>query len=158
MNCVTVRSARPEDIPEIMNIIHEAFLIYMENGCLPSPPSALFETEDELRLDMEKKCVLAAEIKGRVSGTIRLEFDGERAYLSRFAVAPSLHRSGIGKALLNEAEAQARTRNVRELSLHTSLEAKNIVRLYKEHGYIVRNVNCDLGYKRAELVKKLQRV
>lgn len=155
MKGIVVRAAKAEDVREIMRIIHDAFLIYMENGCLPNPPSALFETEIEVAEDIRKKCVLAAEVNGRLSGTLRLSFKNGEAYLSRFAVDPSLHRSGIGKALLDFAAGEAIKNGCTEISLHTSLDAKNLVRLYKAHGFSVCEINTSRGYRRAKLVKNL---
>lgn len=155
MKGLIVRHAREEDIPEIMRIIHDAFIIYMENGSLPCPPSALFETEDEVMEDIQKKCVIVAEHKGRVSGSLRLEFKDEEAYLSRFAVDPSLHRAGIGNALLLAADEEAVKNGCKKIVLHTSLSAKNLVRLYKTHGFLVCNINTDRGYRRAKLVKNI---
>ncbi len=155
MKGIVVRRAKDCDVPEIMRIIHDAFLIYMENGCLPSPPSALFETESEVSDDIRKKCVLAAEVNGRLSGTLRLDFKNGGAYLSRFAVDPSLHRSGIGKALLDFAVGEAVKNGCTEISLHTSLSAKNLVRLYRANGFSVCEINTSRGYRRAKLVKIL---
>lgn len=155
MKGIIVRRAKNEDIPEIMRIVREAFLIYMENGGLPSPPTALFETESEVLEDLRKKCVLAAEKNGRLSGTLRLAFKDGEAYLSRFAVDPSLHRSGIGKALLDYAAEEALKNGCTEISLHTSLDAKNLVRLYKANGFNVCEINTSRGYRRAKLVKNL---
>lgn len=157
MNGLTVRKAGKKDIPEIMRIIREAFLIYMENGCLPSPPSALFETADEIYRDICKKCVLVAEYKGCVAGTLRLEFGGNRAYLSRFAVDPAFQRAGIGGKLLAAADEECVSCGCTAITLHTSMSAKSIVRLYKSHGYSVVEINGDRGYKRGKLEKILNR-
>ena len=155
MKGIIVRRAEDCDVSEIMRIIHDAFLIYMENGCLPTPPSALFETESEVCDDIHKKCVLVAEVKGRLLGTLRLDFKNHEAYLSRFAVDPSLHHSGIGKTLLDFAVVEAVKNGCTEISLHTSLDAKSLVRLYRTNGFSVCEINTSRGYRRAKLVKIL---
>lgn len=59
----------------------------------------------------------------------------ERAHLSRIAVAPAVHGSGIGSALLAHAFDEYRRRGVEMVSLNTQLDNISSQRLYKRFGF-----------------------
>lgn len=71
-------------------------------------------------------------VDDRVIGTCRLIVGGRTATLSRMAVAPGRRRQGTGAALLNAAEAAARDRRAKRISLHAQIRAQAF---YDRAGY-----------------------
>jgi predicted GNAT family N-acyltransferase len=73
--------------------------------------------------------------RGRVVGTCRLVFDGGLARLGRMAVEDDFRGRGVGAAILEEAERQARATGSERIRLHAQLAARS---LYERGGFEVR--------------------
>jgi predicted GNAT family N-acyltransferase len=78
---------------------------------------------------------LVAVADGELLGTCRLLMVGTTAQFSRLAVRASARRRGIATALLELAEAEARTAGGRRLVLHAQTYARE---LYEHAGYHAR--------------------
>lgn len=90
---------------------------------------------------------------GEVVGTCRLVLDGARARLGRMAVLHSRRRRGLGAALLEEAERQARGAGARRIELHAQLPAR---RLYARAGYgAAGEVFVEQGIEHVAMAKSL---
>ena len=70
---------------------------------------------------------------GALVGTCRVLLDGDVARLGRMAVAPELRRQGVGAAVLDEAERQAREAGAATMRLHAQAAAEP---LYARAGYV----------------------
>ena len=120
MNLV-IRKANPEDIPAIHEITKEAFEKYAADLGLPQAVSALKETEETVLREMNKKTILIALLDGIPVGSIRYEVlaDGI-AYISRFDVKLDIQKSGVGRALVDAVEEEARKEGESVITLHTA--------------------------------------
>jgi len=67
---------------------------------------------------------LVAMRRGTVVGTCRLRFPRGQCKLERMAVERSLRRTGIGEALMREAEREAVGQGATEIVLHAQREAE----------------------------------
>ena len=74
-------------------------------------------------LDPESTHLVAVR-RGSVVGTCRLRFPRGQCKLERMAVDRSLRRTGIGEALMREAEREAVGQGVTEIVLHAQREAE----------------------------------
>lgn len=72
---------------------------------------------------------------GRITGTCRLVFDDDLARLGRLAVDRALRGKGIGAAILEVAEHEARSAGASRLRLHAQTAARS---LYERGGYRVQ--------------------
>jgi amino-acid N-acetyltransferase len=72
---------------------------------------------------------LVAEDSGRIAGAAGLEVYGDVALLRSVVVAAARRGTGLGRALVAEAVAQAQRRGVRELVLLTTTAALFFARL-----------------------------
>jgi predicted GNAT family N-acyltransferase len=90
---------------------------------------------------------------GAVVGTCRLLFEGRTVKLGRMAVARSRRGLGLARALLTEAETQARTRHARRIVLAAQLNAQA---LYDRAGYdAYGDVFLDAGIEHVMMAKAL---
>jgi predicted GNAT family N-acyltransferase len=82
-------------------------------------------------LDRDALHVVAVD-RGEIVATCRLLYEGEALRLARMAVREGRRGEGIGSALLEEAEAEAKRRGAREVVLHAQRSAEPF---YAAHGY-----------------------
>ena len=151
-----IRKAVPEDAAEINSVLKRAFKNYEKAACYNAAKGALEETTEKTLEDIKNKLFLAAELDGKIAGSVRVESLNESvAYLSRFSVLPEYHKFGTGKKLINEVFRILKEKNVRELYLHTSLDVTYLISFYESCGFTVESVSEDRGYKRAKLKKDL---
>lgn len=87
---------------------------------------------DELDGRDDEALHLVAVRDGRVVGTCRLLFRGIACQLSRMAVEPDARGAGLGHALLDLADAEARAAGSSRIALHAQIHAES---LYLRHGY-----------------------
>ncbi|HHY82598.1 MAG TPA: GNAT family N-acetyltransferase [Clostridiales bacterium] len=158
MNLV-IRKALPEDIPAIHQITQEAFKKYAQDLGLPHTVSALKETEETIRQDMERKTILIALLDDMPVGSIRYEIlPGNIAYISRFGVKLDIQKSGVGRALMEAAEEDLRKQGVAFITLHTATKMTAQVRFYYGLGFYVHSTTTDRGYIRGLFCKELTEV
>ena len=155
MNLV-IRKANPEDIPAIHEITKEAFEKYAADLGLPQAVSALKETEETVLREMKKKNILIALLDGIPVGSVRYEIlpDGI-AYISRFGVKLDIQKSGVGRALVDAVEEEARKQGVSVITLHTATKMTTQVRFYYGLGFYVHSTTTDRGYIRGLFCKEL---
>lgn len=80
---------------------------------------------------------LAAELGGRVVGSVVIAARGPAdAWLSKLFVDTGCRGRGIGRRLLDRAEAEARTRGFTRLHLETRTIYHEAIRLYERNGWV----------------------
>jgi ribosomal protein S18 acetylase RimI-like enzyme len=95
---------------------------------------------------VEIRDVLVAVVDGQVAGYVRLS----RAFpiaasahvltISGIAVDPAFQRRGVGRALMEAAATEARTRGARRLTLRVLAPNTAARALYERSGYVVEGV------------------
>ena len=130
-------------------LIHRA---YAALGAAGLNFTAVDQTVEQTSVRVLHGHCLMAERDGQVLGTLTLDgaYDPNRhlwaratpwffrqdvMHLHQFAVEPAVQGQGIGRALLEKAEAQARALGARALALDTALPAEHLVAFYKRHGF-----------------------
>ncbi len=152
-----VRLATEEDIPAIMDITREAFTKYAQLAGLETV-SALDETYDDIKRDIETKLVLIAVQDGVPVGSVRLEIrDDHTAYLSRFGVRTTNQNSGIGKSIMHLADRLMIKHGVKQIHLHTCSTVFSLIRFYYGRGFYIDSTDKSRGYVRALLIKDYDR-
>jgi ribosomal protein S18 acetylase RimI-like enzyme len=153
---ITVRQATSADAPELLALIQRAMAVYARNSGIERPLDAELETLDDLRVHLAVDYVLVAEIGGRLAGTVRLvRQDEQTAYFSRFAVMPTLQRSGVGHLLYLAALRYLNERGYRQVLLHTALTNQPLVTFYQTRGFELISTGYDRGYPRGTFRKWL---
>ena len=152
-----VRLATEEDITAIMEITKEAFTKYVELAGLRSV-SALTETYEDVKRDLETKLVLIAVQDDIPVGSVRLEIrDDHTAYLSRFGVRTTNQNSGIGKSIMHLADRLMLKHGVKQIHLHTCSTVFSLIRFYYGRGFYIDSTDKSRGYVRALLIKDYDR-
>ena len=127
---MTLRSATPEDVPRIAALVHAAYGHSIERlGFTPRPM-----TEDYAEVVREKS-VLVAERDGEIIGLLVLMTDDEGFFVDNVAVDPTLRGTGVGRALLERAEAEALAAGHAVIHLYTAAGMTENLALYGRIGY-----------------------
>jgi ribosomal protein S18 acetylase RimI-like enzyme len=110
---LTFRQAREADVPAIVALVESAYRGDTSRAGWTTEADLLDgqrTDEAEIRswLGRRRAVVLLAHGNGELLGSLVLSDQGQgRAYLGMFAVAPQSQGSGVGRAMLREAERRA---------------------------------------------------
>ena len=143
MSELTVRLARPEDLPAAFALRHEVFVL---GQGVP---------EDVERDDLDATADHAVALRdGAVVGTGRLlDRGGGLAAVGRMAVAEAARRTGVGAALLRLLEDRAAARGMTAVELHAQLHAAGF---YERLGYTaVSDVYLEAGIEHVSMRRAL---
>jgi ribosomal protein S18 acetylase RimI-like enzyme len=125
------RPASGADAPKVTALVNAAYGHYVERiGMLPRPMT------DDYREVIAKGRVTVAESHGTIVGVIVLAVDDEGFLIDNVAVDPSYRGRGLGKALLEFAEAEARAQGFDSIYLYTHEKMTENLALYSRIGYV----------------------
>jgi ribosomal protein S18 acetylase RimI-like enzyme len=146
-----IRPAVAEDVPGITACACAAFLGYIERiGRQPAPM-----LEDYAKVIAEHQ-VHVAVLGERVAGFLELMVDDEGLRIETVAVDPSSQGTGVGRALLRFAEAEARRQGYPSLYLMTNEKMTENQALYSRIGYVLYDRRTVNGYTRVVMRKELR--
>ena len=127
----TFRSATGTDAPKVAALVNAAYGHYVERiGMLPRPMT------DDYAEVLAKQQVTVAESHGTIVGVIVLTVDEEGFLIDNVAVDPFHRGKGLGKALLEFAEAEARRAGFDSIYLYTHEKMTENLALYSRIGYV----------------------
>ncbi len=125
------RSAIGADAPKVAALVNAAYGHYVERiGMLPRPM-----TDDYAEVIANRR-VTVAESHGTIVGVIVLAVDDEGFLVDNVAVDPSLRGKGLGRALLEFAEAEARRAGFDSIYLYTHEKMTENLAIYSRIGYV----------------------
>jgi GNAT superfamily N-acetyltransferase len=131
MSEYTFRTATIADVQDVAALVDAAYGHYVESiGMLPRP---MTENYTEV---IAKRPVILAESDGTIVGVIVLVVDDEGFLIDNVAVHPSHRGKGLGKALLEYAEAEARRAGFDSIYLYTHEKMAENLALYSRIGYV----------------------
>ena len=131
MRGVRLRPATDADVPRLTELARAAYGRYV--GRLDGPPRPM--TDDYADV-VRNSSVTVAERGGRIVGLIVLETGAEGFVIDNVAVDPSDQGSGVGRALLEHAEAEARRAGFGSIYLYTHERMTENLALYSRIGYV----------------------
>ncbi len=145
-----IRPARPEDAETVREVVHAAYRHYIAR--MGKPPGPMLDDYAQRIADGQ---AWVMEDAGRITGILVLEETREGLLLDNIAVLPDQQGKGVGRALLEFAEAEARRRGFPIIYLYThELMTENIA-LYTRIGYVETRRVTEKGYDRVYMTKQL---
>ena len=145
-----IRAATVGDVPAIDRLTRDAYSRYVPViGREPAPVLA-----DHAALVAAGE-VHVAEVDGAVAGALVIRPAGGALLLESVAVAPGLQGRGIGRALIEFAEAQAAELGLGAVELYTNAAMTDNVALYPRLGYEEVGRRTEDGYDRVFFRKRL---
>jgi ribosomal protein S18 acetylase RimI-like enzyme len=126
-----LRPATADDVPRLTELVREAYGHYVER--LGGPPRPMTDDYAEV---VRTRQVTVAERDGEIAGLIVLGTDDEGFLVDNVAVAPAHSGRGVGRALLEHAEAAARAAGFDSIYLYTHERMTENLALYARIGYV----------------------
>ncbi|GAB2729630.1 GNAT family N-acetyltransferase [Streptomyces bullii] len=137
----TLRDATDADVDELVTLIQSAYRGESSRAGWTTEADILEgqRTDPEGVLEVIKSPdsrLLTMELEGRIVACCQLEHRGDHAYFGMFAVSPGLQGGGLGRAVLAEAERQARrTWGVTEMHMTVISVRDDLIAWYERRGY-----------------------
>ncbi|MFZ1909491.1 MAG: GNAT family N-acetyltransferase, partial [Burkholderiales bacterium] len=131
--------------------MNAAYRHYIER--IGRPPGPM--TDDYAEVIRERR-VTVAECAGRVVGVLVLAVTQEGFLLENVAVDPSLRGTGLGRKLLELAEAEARRAGFASIFLYTHEKMSENRALYARIGYVEYDRRLEKGLARVYMRKALR--
>jgi ribosomal protein S18 acetylase RimI-like enzyme len=126
-----LRRATEADVPRLAELVEAAYGHYVERiGARPRPM-----TDDYADVVREFQ-VTVAERGGEVIGLVALGVTDEGFVVDNIAVDPRHQGAGVGRALLEHAEAEARRAGFDSIYLYTHETMNENLDLYRRIGYV----------------------
>lgn len=145
------RPAGDSDAQGVTDCVIAAYQHYVER--IGRPPGPM--TEDYAKVIRERR-VTIAESDGRIAGVLVLAVTEEGFLLENVAVAPSHHGKGLGRSLLELAEAEARRAGFASIYLYTHEKMTENQALYAKIGYVEYDRRMQEGLARIFMRKELR--
>jgi GNAT superfamily N-acetyltransferase len=146
----TIRRSVAADEKRVCEIVDAAYHHYIPR--IGQPPGPMLDDYSRRIADGQ---VWVVDDANRITGILVLEEDGDRFLLDNIAVAPDQQGKGVGRVLLEFAEAEAARRGWSEIVLYTHALMTENIGLYRRIGYVETHRITEKGFDRVYLTKRL---
>jgi ribosomal protein S18 acetylase RimI-like enzyme len=138
-----VRDARPADVSAVHRLIGQLADV---------PDEAAFRARLDRAAAADGHRIIVAEVEGKVVGVLHM-FERSalekpcEAVVQALVVDSEARGSGVGEALMREAEAWAQSRKLPSVSLYSRVDRKRAHAFYERIGYRIKatSVRMDCG-------------
>ena len=145
-----LRSALASDAAGIAECVREAYSPYIER--IGKPPGPMLANYDEIVRDHRAFVVDDSE---EIIGVLVLVEEESGLLLDNVAVRPSRQGEGIGRRLMEHAEAEGRRLGYAHLDLYTHQRMTENIAHYARRGYVETERRVERGYPRVYMRKRL---
>ena len=138
---LTFRDATDADVDALVELIESAYRGESSRAGWTTEADILDgqRTDRDGVLEVVKAAdsrLLTVEREGRIVACCQLEHRGDHAYFGMFAVSPALQGAGLGRAVMAEAERQAREGwGVTEMHMTVISVREDLIAWYERRGY-----------------------
>jgi GNAT superfamily N-acetyltransferase len=147
-----VRPARPDEADAVRALVESAFARHVEAvGRRPAP----MDDDHAARIAAGEQYVGDAPDGDGLASSIVLVDEADHLVVNNVAVAPAWQGHGLGRALLEFAEAQALRRGFSEIRLHTNAAMADNIAMYPKLGFTEAGRETQHGFHRVLFVKRL---
>ena len=148
----TLSPARPEDAAAVAALVAAAYAPYIAR--IGTKPGPMLDDYDAVIAD---HIVYVARGEDGLGGVIVLiEKDDGTILFDNIAVAPEAQGSGLGRRLMDLAEAEAARRGYGRLDLYTHEMMTENVEIYTRRGYVETERRTERGFPRVYMAKDLK--
>lgn len=147
-----MRRAVGDEADAVRALVEAAFARHVEAvGRRPMP----MDDDHAVRIAAGEQWVRDAEDGSGLASSIVLVGNGDHLVVNNVAVRPDLQGQGLGRALLDFAESEARRRGFPEIRLHTNAAMADNILMYPKLGYTEVGRDTRGGFHRVLFRKPL---
>jgi ribosomal protein S18 acetylase RimI-like enzyme len=140
----SIRAAEVNDAIEIAELVRLAFSAQPRPTNPPS--SALKETAATIAEHLGRGGGAILESEGTLVGVVLWNEEDGALYISRLSVHPERRRRGIARALMDEAEREARRRGLPRMTLGVRLELEENRQFFRSCGFEDASLRSHEGF------------
>lgn len=134
--------------PEAAAAVHRLTLAaFAAQAGLDPPSGAVSEDLERVREDLARHGGALALLDGEAAGCLRLDDAGDHVHVRRVAVRPDLQGRGVGRALMEWSEAEARRRGHPEVRVGVRRALPGNLAFYRRLGFEVTGSHSHPGYQ-----------
>ena len=115
----------------------EAALISLWQACGLVRPQNNPRKDIARKLRVNPEWFLVGETDGRIVATVMAGYEGHRGWINYLAVDPALRRTGLGRAMMAEAERLLRAAGCPKINLQVRAENPGVIAFYERIGFAV---------------------
>jgi ribosomal protein S18 acetylase RimI-like enzyme len=123
-----IRPYRPAD---------EAALISLWQACGLLRPQNNPRKDIARKLRVNPEWLLVGETDGRIVAAVMAGYEGHRGWINYLAVDPARRRTGLGRAMMAEAERLLRAAGCPKINLQVRTSNRDVVAFYQRLGFAV---------------------
>jgi len=147
----TLRPAHLEDANAVRDLVHASYALYLERmEREPAPMGANYPTL------ISRQFVTVVQKSSQLAGIMVSYPRDDALHVENIAVDPAFQGQGIGKLLMNHAEEEARSLNIKRVKLYTHEVMTENIPFYEALGYYIRDRSKQDGYQRIFFEKELK--
>ena len=150
MTDLEIQRAGADDAAGIAECVRAAYSPYVER--IGRPPGPMLDDYDQVVRDHRAYVI---EEGGEILGALVLIEKEDGLLFDNIAVRPSRQGEGIGRRLLEHAEAEARRLGYRRLDLYTHQQMTENIAMYERIGYVEVDRATEHGFPRVYMRKRL---
>lgn len=145
-----IRPAEIADVDAIHACVTEAYQPYIQR--IGKPPGPMLENYRDV---VQQHSAFVIDVQGQIAGILVLIHQTDSILLDNVAVHPANQGMGIGRDLMDFAEAEARRQGFQAIDLYTHECMTENIKLYKRLGYVETERRTEKGYARVYMRKHL---
>jgi len=146
---MTIRRAKPDDVPVIQDCARKAYCLYVERiGREPAPMVADFASQ------VEKGLIYVIEAGSEVQGYAVCYRRSNLMHLEAVALFPHWQGRGLGMKLISFVEELARQKGLDGVELYTNEKMEENLQYYPRLGFIEKGRKTDDGFNRVYFEKR----
>ena len=123
---VEIRTYQPADEAAVVSLWERCGLVVPWN--VPAEDIALKHA-------FQPELFFVAEWEGGIVGSVMAGYDGHRGWINYLAVDPRLRRGGLGRRLMDHAEAELRALGCPKINLQVRSGNADVIGFYEHIGY-----------------------
>jgi len=127
---VVVRPYQPSDEAEVVELWRRCGLVVPWNDP---------QRDIALKLQVQPRLLLVGTWDARVVATVMVGYEGHRGWINYLAVSPDCQRQGIGRQIMEVAEAELRTLGCPKINLQVRSTNTAVIAFYERLGYQVED-------------------
>jgi len=126
-----IRSFETADEPSVVQLWKDAGLTVPWNDP---------HRDIQRKLAVQSDLLLVGSIDGKIVASVMAGYDGHRGWVYYLAVQPDLQRGGIGRQMMEEAEARLKSLGCPKIDLMVRSSNTQVIEFYKSIGYKIVDV------------------